>query len=299
MGTFAAGTGNSACANCTVPAPGFYCPVASETDNAGVPCWAGSACAGGGATAVPCAAGYFSPAAAQGACSPCPLATYSTGNATNCSACVARPTKFCGVACPSVNGTDCPPGYACPTGGTAQPTACPAGSYSTGGVASCSLCAQGYYGSAPGSTASNCTAPCTPTPTKYCPPGSVSDTLLPCPAGSRCPGAPLAAAYPCAPGSFSRANATQCQDCPAGRFGGLPGLGSHECEGPCTLPAGFFCAPGSTGPLDSTPCPVGGFVCQGGSALPSFCAAGLYLTPAGCVDCPAGSTCAGGAAQPV
>lgn len=278
-GTYGAGVAvRSLCTNCTLPTPGTFCPLGSSGDSVGgaEACTPGAFCLGGSYPRLPCPAGYASSSLGATVCTECPQGTWSPANASLCSPCAALPASYCPAATPAAAGALCPPGYACPLGGTAPPVVCPPGRFSAGGRVSCQECPTGVYGSTPGLTTAQCTAPCSPlTPTLHCPSGSTSNTLQPCPAGSACPGTPFAVAAACAPGSFSPPLAPSCTPCPAGRYGGFHQLTTANCSGPCTLGPGFFCAQGSQGPQDATPCPEGGFTCLGGSTLPTFCAPGL------------------------
>ena len=83
-------------------------------------------------------------------------------------------------------------------------------------------------------------------PGHYCPPGALSDTQYPRPAGrySRTPGADPLCASACPAGSFCPLGAAAPLPCPGGTLGALPSLSTSQCSGLCS--AGFYCPPGST-----------------------------------------------------
>jgi len=288
-GSFAAGTGNSVCSSCTLPPPGSYCPAESQQNYVGVLCTPGSSCPGGGYARQPCAPGYSASASGASACTGCPAGSYATAQSTTCSPCLAFGGSYCPALTTTQWGVSCPAGRSC-AGLQAQPVACPIGHYSAGGQISCSKCPSGVYGSSTGLTTSACTAPCTLTPTLYCPVASTSNTLVSCPEGYACPATTTATATMCEPGTYAPAGSSNCKLCPAGRYGGFYALTNSTCSGKCQLPPGFYCAPGSTGPLDATPCPLGGFVCLGNGNVPTVCAVGEYqdATTGACTFCPAG-----------
>lgn len=150
---------------------------------------------------------------------------------------------------------------------------CPRGSYCPGnGLAH--ACPPGTFGGDPGAATPACGGPCAPG--FYCPAGSTSARQVPCGAGGAgaavfCPagsGAPTTVSpgywtqggYSGAPGlphNTTRVQQRRCpqgwycaggvaQQCPAGRFGGAPGLATPACSGGCA--PGHFCPPGSTSP---------------------------------------------------
>jgi hypothetical protein len=111
-GTFAASRGNTQASNC-IPCTGgyecstsgltapsalcpatYYCP--NGTASATLQCGAGTFCPLGSSAPVPCAAGFYTAAAAQAVCTPCPARTYCLGTG-------------------NTNPTVCPAGYYCPT----------------------------------------------------------------------------------------------------------------------------------------------------------------------------------------
>ncbi|NXS38576.1 AB24G protein, partial [Pomatostomus ruficeps] len=136
----------------------------------------------------------------------------------------------------------------------------------------------------------------------FCDPGSTQPDLRHCPAGFYCPeGSEFP--IPCGPGSFSpgtgKAQAADCQPCPAG----------HSCSGPGTqtpelCPAGHFCPPGTNSSTEQ-PCPRGTFGPRTGATSESDCEpcpAGMYCSAPGLSQpsgfCSPGYHCAKGAVSP-
>ena len=277
----AAGTGAASIpCNTTVAPPGKYCEGGQAWQSTSCP--AGSRCPGGSSPPIECQAGTGSLTGSV-ECTPC---TVVRGRY-----CPARSTTF-------TTGSPCPIGSYC-TGGTAPALPCtaPAGRYcpvlSTNRAGS--LCIAGSYctGGSAGAV------PCTFTTGFYCPAGTSTSTGVACPSGHTC----------------TVSVATQC---PAGSF--CPNSSTKTTCTLTTTPAGRYCPAGAS--VSTTPCPAG-HTCAGGANPAVACTAGRYCpaqaitqsvctpftTPAGSycptragipnTPCPAGYTCAGGAAQPV
>ncbi|CAN0099917.1 unnamed protein product, partial [Heterosigma akashiwo] len=240
--------------------PGHYCPTGS-----GAP--------------LPCANGTFSNTthlSAQDQCLNCTAGYYCDEVA------LLEAYKLCieGYYCPA--GTiypsmECPSGKYCPEG-TSSPVDCEAGTYQNeDGQAACKDCPAGYF----------------------CELGtSTPDT---CPIGHYCPsGTGISTAFPCPVGTFSNStrlrNASECSDCPPGKFCDDTGLITPV--GPCA--EGYYCGGGSesatpdaeytsylgdtcvnrTGAADNDVCPPGHF-CPEDSSAPTPCPNGTMSNSTG------------------
>lgn len=152
-------------------------------------------------------------------------------------------------------------------------------------------CAPGRYASVAGSTTDQCEGPCDPG--YVCPLESTSARQIRC-GGPEffCPGntavpTPVQPGYysvtggvdtrsaelVCPRGSFCVAGVARL--CPAGRFGGVTGLQTAECEGACER--GFYCPEGSTSETQVA-CPVGRYSGPGAkhADCDGKCRAGFY-----------------------
>jgi hypothetical protein len=186
-------------------------------------------------------------------------------------------------------------------------------------------CPPGRFGAAHGETEFSCTGECPAG--YYCPWGSANGTARPCggpgvycPAGSGAPTPVDIGHYSdpsdpadrrvrqvlCEPGSYCVGAVKY--PCPAGTFGGIFGLSSAECSGPCA--AGHFCPEGSTLPTQVR-CGIHrgtAVYCPPGSSKPLTASPGSYTTGgfdrvvglpsnttrAAVVRCEAGHFCADG-----
>jgi hypothetical protein len=274
--TFSLGN-SSTCSSCTTCLAGTYETTTCTTTRNRVCtfCPPGSACPGG-ATITPCVAGTSFSLGNQSTCtgctSPCSATTYQQ------QPCTTTQNRVCS--------TDCPPGYACPGGGTL--IACTNGTnYSLATQTTCTTCT-------PVCTATTYqTQTCTTTQNRIC---------MPCPAGSACPGGTTISL--CVSGStFALANQSACSTCTVCL------AGTYETT-PCTPTQNRVC----------TVCPTGS-ACPGGTAISAcvngtnyslgnqstctpcdaVCASTTYETQACtttqnriCTQCPAGSACPGG-----
>lgn len=166
---------------------------------------------------------------------------------------------------------------------------CEAGRYCSAGVRL--KCDGGTYGSSTSNTASTCDGQCSSG--HWCPAGSISEKENRC--GSPNMYCPTGSAAPIAvpPGYYSITGAhdtrsaiaicprgSYCIDgvarlCPAGRYGGVTGVTTPECEAACKK--GFYCPEGSTYDAQVA-CPLGTFGLGGsGTAECSGkCRAGYY-----------------------
>jgi hypothetical protein len=230
----------------TVTAPAVTsCPAGQYLNgNTCVNCPVGSFCTGGTSQPTQCPAGTTSPAGATSASqcvsinnpitTSCPAGQYLSGNT-----CV-----------------NCPVGSFC-TGGTSQPTQCPAGTVSPAGATS----------------ASQCVSINNPITTS-CPAGKYlsGNTCVNCPAGSFCTG-----------------GTSQPTQCPAGTY----------CDGGNTQTGGskppLACPAGTTSPAGATSASQCVSI---NNPITTSCPAGQYLNGNTCVNCPVGSFCTGGTSQP-
>lgn len=228
--------------------PGFACDGTSTiTECTDGQYWDINAC-------YNCPAGFYCPDKSTSKQYNCPIGTFSTGSATECTLCGAN--KFCSDPtqeqnCPTGNYasagstfcTPCPAGYDCTDpGNLAQ---CNVGSWSLLGQSTCSLCAAGSY--CPSLTTGN-QITC---PENYYS-DTVSNTCLACPAGTEC--------------TNNCNSLSDCQNCQVGEF-------SY---------AGGYCSA----------CPEG-YVCQGNPPQPpTFCNLGQISTDGNtCKDCDHGYFC--------
>jgi len=193
----------------------------------------------------------------------------------------------------------CPAGYY-QTGGSADCTICPAGSYCADPtLAPVAVPAGGYYATA-GSTyymnvppgynyIDSSTAPTS------CGTGggvywsSTTYTCTICPAGSFCPNVQTAdAVFQCPAGFYSPlAGASTCLPCPAGFSCAVNAIAPTPCS---TTSGSFSFSYGMAG--SCTLCPAG-YGCSSTSAVPVLCAAG-QTSSAGqgaCLTCPPGKEC--------
>eukprot|EP01135_Chromosphaera_perkinsii_P005913 Nk52_evm8s371 gene=Nk52_evmTU8s371 len=249
---------------------GYYCPAGTKIDKE-----------------FACPLGKFGGAKnlkSESECSICPGGKYcgSVGLTTHSGDCLAGYYCKSGawLATPSdgVTGDRCPPGSFC-TVGSAQPVACPSGTFSPSSGATsnaaCIPCSAGKYCAAAGSQTSN-ELPCTGG--YLCLQGADTPTPVDGVKGRKCK-----------IGHYCPTGATTEIACAHGTFG--PNDGLSACV-PCT--AGNYCP--SSGMTSPTPCTSGNF-CVQGSSTPDPCPAGTYSTTVGlstsalCTSCPRGKYC--------
>ncbi|XP_071497018.1 uncharacterized protein [Diadema antillarum] len=228
--------------------PGYYCPRGSSEPQE---CTEGNYCDIEGLADVAglCMEGYY------------------------CIGTAVRPDPTDGIT-----GDICPRGRFCGNGTGANPSRCPAGTYSNAtGLkreGQCLQCTPGYYCEDPGLTEP--TAPCDEG--FYCPLGQSSSSPYPCGEG-----------YYCLQGS---ANETACE---SGTYQDQTGQSSCKvCYG------GYYCDVGDAPISDFTiyECPVG-YYCPNGTEFSTqyACPAGTYNPSTRlervdqCLDCPAGKFC--------
>ena len=217
---------------------------------------------------------------AEGASAPLPCVAGSYSTATNLTA-----AGEC---------TDASPGHFATTGSTQQ-TACAKGSYTDAyGQGACTPCAGGTYQDEEGKTACE---PCEAG--SYCAVGAAA--ALPCEAGSYSSATNLTDASECTdatPGHFAATGSTEQTACREGSFAN--GTRNDACE---LCPEGYY--QDQPAAAACVRCAAGKFCPVGSSReLDAQCEAGTYarLTDRSgdpeCLDCPAGSSCGGGAAPP-
>lgn len=171
----------------------------------------------------------------------------------------------------------------CPAGlypSSSQPTLCipcTAGTYkATAGNQKCSPCEKG---TASTEGATGCAG---------CPAGTYSDNAgsqrcEKCPAG-KYSAAGVTSCTVCAPGSFSEAGQAECNPCPYGQYGNLPGMAQcSQCS------AGFFAD--KRGMTACSSCPAGSSSSPGSRTCENNCQVGEFSPSIGqaCEKCPAGS----------
>ncbi len=139
----------------------------------------------------------------------------------------------------------------------------------------------------PSLTSPNCSGPCLPG--YYCPAGSFSPTVFPCPAGSYC-GTGSAVGTSCNAGQYSLTGAAACTNCSAGTYGVTGGLASAACSGLCS--AGYVCPAGSVSPTAEL-CPAGTYSLAGSWACLQ-CPSGTYGATPGAVSASCSGPCAPG-----
>ena len=133
---------------------------------------------------------------------------YSTGGSTDPTGRTLQTICAPGTFCAGGLIHPCPSGTYGSTSGLSRPTcsgSCAAGSFSAAGAAACTECSAGSYSSSTG-----------------------AGTCL-----------------ECAAGKYSLSGASNCTDCPGGRFG-TGSSPTADCSGPCE--AGRWCAAGSSDP---------------------------------------------------
>ena len=331
IGTFNNRTNLVNISQCSVCTPGSACtqpglPVPDFPCQAGYFCMAGaeSVTPSQGETADRCPNGYYCEEGTVDP-APCPLGTFnpspSRRSVAECLNCTGG--SFCGELNLTAVQGDCSQGYYCDTGASranwiecpagfycpvksAQPTACPIGTFSTSvklsSVENCIACAAGSFCSEEGAV--NVTGPCAGG--FYCPVGSVTSTPAEhvCPIGFHCPEG-SATPLPCQAGLFTNSSMqAECAVCPE-RFHCLPANLSSNLALPGLLlcPQGYYCPSGTGGYLE--PCPHGTFSNSTGLAMEdectpciggSYCHGLAQTTPTG--SCEAGYFCLSGVDTP-
>ena len=284
-GKYSSTQGLSDSSVCTVCSPGFFCPPGSSLMDVNLTCPSGRFCPGGtpgeydvdGVADCPlcplCPAGTFGSVIGlkdAGECSPCPGGHFCEAGATpaysgNCSA-----GTFCpGSAETASDGEPCPRGHFCPEG-SAQPTACPPGTYgaSSGLEAEedCTACDNGMY--------------CAER-------GLIAPSGL-CSAGYFCNGSathPFQYAAPA--GKYTADGASQPEECLARTFNAFSG--QSKC---LTCPHRYYCP--ENGMAVPIACPEGYFCANGEIAS---CPNGTYSARVNlssateCSDCDEGRAC--------
>ena len=291
---------STACKPCE---PGYYCPLYGQISYSDS-CADGYICISGakipnptsGGSGTICPSGYYCPSGTTTS-QACPAGTYYDGkeaikiedcqkvkpgyystqdHATTTSLNAGLGTTYdkcsAGYACfggadnptpTSISGQACAKDYYCPIGSSFQ-LYCDIGWYNNKATqATCTQCPAGFY----------------------CPSIGM-DTPTSCIALSYCP---LGSSWPqaCPPGKYSQrtdaTSASDCTDCPAGRYCEQPmtNTDSNKCAD------GFVCGGGSayekpplvydfnSGILNGR-CPAGS-MCTSGSGAPTLCSAGIYL----------------------
>ncbi|PIK41162.1 hypothetical protein BSL78_21986 [Apostichopus japonicus] len=187
---------------------------------------------------------------------------------------------------------ECPVGHYCPQG-TAQPQACPPGTYSPSvrrqAVEECLNCTAGRYCPTFGMNATGdlCSAG------YYCESGADIAEFVPCPQGHYCP---MGTDVPeeCPPGTWSDQTQltaeNECYNCTAGFYCPTSAMTvvTEICWG------GYYCPPGQSSPNPSDYlCPIG-VHCPNGSEIYQSCPSGSYANYSGaaeCDTCPEGYYC--------
>ena len=203
------------------------------------------------------------------------------------------------VGTPAGKQSDCLPclaGHFC-VNGTVNPRECGTGLYTPVGQSACIECPSGHFCDSNTTTENDLqTAKLCP-PGKYCS-GSLKtvDDALPCSEGYFCPEG-IAYELPCPVGTFNpNTGASSLDDCLPCTAGFYCLENSTEVSGPCD--PGFYCPVnitngqsdkliGSYGP-QQVPCPQGTYQSNYSSAVEGDC-----------IDCPAGSYCPVGSAEPL
>ena len=297
-------------------------------------CSAGYYCIGAAYSSTPtdgttgnlCPAGFYCP---LGSISPipCPIGTYNSAKgktqSSDCTDCPAG--KYCGGVglsiysgfcqagfyCTGKNYElmpvlgQCPAGYYCPTGSSAQ-NACSSGQYQDQvQQSSCKNCPVGYY----------CPSSAMTSPTQ-CEAGYYclinSSAHQPCPSGTYSIIAGLVSANGCTtcpPGKYcSGGQSAPDGDCTAGYYclnGAVSPLPSEDAQGG-KCPKGYYCPAGSTSAIKCTP----GYYCAttGLTTPTGTCLEGYYCTEGASIQnprdgssgniCPAGYYCPQGSAYP-
>jgi hypothetical protein len=318
VGTYGFGTGYGAVTDCKVPPPGMcgsLLDTSPPTCNTGV----------GSIRSINCPNGQYCPLNSIVGI-PCPIGTYPGVQPTV--SCTLAPPGFCphtfpengcsmntgstsiipcyfgyycpggvGILCPAgqycpggniLSGLPCPPGRYCPIG-SGVGIVCPITTYSLGGSALCVPFSLGSCGTVDGITCN--------INSDY---GSVN--IIPCPAGSYCPGN-VGRIY-CPVGQYSTGGTITCTQTPDTFCGSLfntnpptcnPGIGS---SGIISCPAGSYCLQGVIGQY----CPPGQYSTDGStSCTPSPIGTCVSINnqntcnrnvgSTGIIPCPFGFTC--------
>lgn len=279
----------SACNPCS---PGQYQPLTGQLQC--ISCPQGSFCTGGAEQPQPCPLGTHNQGPGNSICWRCPAGQFAVGDGTSCYGCSAHltpPGFYCSSSAAEtlsngIGSTPCPAGMYCATGNNIEP--CHAGSYSLAGAIFCELCPAGTYSTI--SFASSVTAclPCdfTAVPaSQYSREGSGACTPVACPVNSYCPGG-SSPALPCPAGSYGATDPTlrfTCTQCVSGTFQ----VANTSTCAPCVVTQpGNYC-PRGTGNETGAPCPAG-FTCAGGAAAPVICSTNTYSDAGStvCTPCP-------------
>lgn len=190
---------------------------------------------------------------------PCPKGMYSTGGAAECTACPA------GTYTETTQSTTCQgkcqAGYSCPINSTTERncTLCGVGRAALPG-AGCLFCKAGKYAYTLGMSA-----------------------CLSCPAGFYNSAVGMTECAECGAGTYSSSGTSACSDCGVGKYSAS--RGAPSCR---SCPAGTYAS--TMGRTECAVCEAGTYS-SGGSTTCSDCAAGKYSTfhASICRDCPPGS----------
>ncbi|KAL8449158.1 hypothetical protein Emed_003309 [Eimeria media] len=277
-------------------------PIQPEAGKAAqcVECEAGYKCIGGMRT--PCGRGSFSENGTQ--CQKCEAGRYCPDEVTTREQmeqqkCPAGTYCEEGVdSIPWVASHPCPRGSYCPEG-TRAPVECPAGKVNpnTGQAdeSSCTDVPAGYYVATPGHAEPEglCAAG------YYCPAGSTSDQMRPCPDGTysyMCLGGAETATPTdgktgdrCSPGGFCKQGATTKSYCERGKYNPNPGAASEDEQHVAEV--GYYAPEGSS---EQYPCEPGSFAPHEGLAACYLCPPGWITDREGqdeCVPCRDGHYC--------
>ncbi|KAK3560704.1 hypothetical protein QTP86_014744, partial [Hemibagrus guttatus] len=301
-GTLRSSAGAVSIEDCLFCPSGYFCDLKGLTDPSGL-CSEGYYCPIGQNSSQPpehkCRAGHY---CEQGSMSgkPCPMGSYQPGQGQQrCEMCPA------GFSCPQEGMTHpvpCKPGFYCPTWSVIEQP-CPAGTYGNqsglADLSECTLCDPGTYCAGTGNISPNglCMAGFLCSGGASVPSPVDNVTGMQCPPGFYCLTGSFTA-KPCPKGTFSTQSGLtelgQCQSCSPGFYCSKAGL--TAVSGPC-LP-GFYCSEGSpsAAPVSAAfgdICPPGHY-CESGSAVPTHCPVGTYLSESGgkgaedCLPCPDG-----------
>jgi hypothetical protein len=229
-----------------------------------------------------CRAGYYCPFQDLDLELPCLSGTYSTGNASVCTACPVgyncSTTRQYGRCANGYFSSEsggpceiCPAGYQCTSSDITSPVPCVLGEYAPAGSTSCTTCQPGYACSVPSATPVICTVG------TYAPGGNFQ--CYTCPSGYSCAGSGATAPTVCAAGKYAASGAGSCTTVSAY-------LNHNHVLGSSHVPL--------------LQCP-GGFACPSASATPLECLLGMYATAgsAACTYCPSGYNCPTSSSSPV
>jgi len=292
-GTFNSNTGSTSSSACTPCAEGSYnqftnqagCTLALPGQYASQGATYYSLCSpgtyqpeSGKGSCIPCTAGYYQPGEGTTSCNtPCPVASYSTGGAFECTLCEVNTIQL------STGKSSCDP---CPLGGFTLSAGsneclyCGTGQFlSNPSTGACSSCLPGSYSQGFGAMS------CTPCAKGTVQPNGGAGSCDSCAAGSYQDEEGKTTCKSCLAGSVTETSGQEiCRSCDPGTV--QPSDGSNTCIA-CEL--GTF--QGSSGGTTCSPCPAGQEALSLGSTTCTPCQAGYYKPSTGkeaCQACPAG-----------